>query len=371
MTVLDLTMNVAGPLAGQVLADLGANVVKIESPEGDAARRIVPTRGRQTVLRPYFTPFNRGKRSVLLDLTTAEGVAAVLRLAETADVFLQGFRPGVCERLGLAADAVRARNPRIVYASLSAYGEDSGRPGIDMLVQAESGLTMGLRRSDGAPKMVASQIVDVCSGHVLAQGVLAALLGRERTGVGDEVSVAMYDVACSMQANHLTSRLNAPPGSDERTALQTVSSVAATPSGVFRTGDGYLTVCAYVPKHWRLLCAAIGRPDLEVDERFTDQAQRTRHGQELTEILEEAFATASASEWEERLQSVGLMAVRANGWGDVVASPMFASRRLAVPAESGGDTFTTIRTPARFAGFEPPSDPHLPGLGEHTAEVLA
>lgn len=371
MTVLDLTMNVAGPLACQVLADLGADVIKVESPDGDAARRIVPTRGRQQSLRPYFTPNNRGKRSVLLDLTRSEDIAALLRLVEAADVFVQGFRPGVCAKLGLGVDDLRARNPRLVYASLSAYGEDSGRPGIDMLVQAESGLTMGLRRSDGAPKTVASQIVDVCSGHVLAQGVLAALLNRERTGAGDHVSVAMYDVACSMQSNHLTTRLNAPPGVDEHDALQGVSSMAVAPSGVFRTGDGFLVVTAYVPKHWRLLCAALGRPDLEVDERFTDQAQRTRHVGELAAILEEIFATASASEWESRLQSVGLMAVRANSWGDVVASPLFASRRLAVPAEDDGRTVTTIRTPARYAGFDPPDRPHLPSLGEHTGEVLA
>jgi crotonobetainyl-CoA:carnitine CoA-transferase CaiB-like acyl-CoA transferase len=369
MTVLDLTANVAGPLACQVLGDLGARVIKVEPAEGEAARRIVATRDGMTHLRPYFAPNNRGKLSALVDLTTAEGVADLLRLADEADVFVVGFRPGVCERLGIGVDAVRARNPRCVYASLSAYGADSDRPGIDMLVQAETGLTTGLRR-DGAPTTVASQIVDACSGHVLAQAVLGALLGRERTGEGDHVSVAMYDVACSMQSNHLTMRLNTPPGTDERTAKEGIASVAVAPSGVFRTGDGYLVLAAYVPKHWRLLCAAIDRPDLLEDPRFTDQAQRTRHMSELFAILEETFAAAPAADWEQRLQAAGVMAVRANSWGDVVSSPTFAQRGVAVPAESEGVTVTTIRTPARYAGFDPPGDRHLPALGEHTSELL-
>lgn len=369
MTVLDLTANVAGPLACQVLGDLGARVIKIEPAEGEAARRIVATREGMTHLCPYFAPNNRGKLSVLVELTTPEGIADLLGLVDEADVFVVGFRPGVCDRLGLGVDAVRDRNPRIVYASLSAYGSGSGRPGIDMLVQAETGLTTGLRR-EGAPTPVASQIVDACSGHVLAQAVLAALLGRERTGAGDHVSVAMYDVACSMQSNHLTMRLNTPPGTDERTAKEGIASVAVAPSGVFRTGDGHLVLAAYVPKHWRLLCGAIGRADLLEDPRFTDQAQRTRHLAELFGILEETFATATAAEWEQRLQAAGVMAVRANSWGDVVTSPTFAARGVAVPAESEGVTVTTIRTPARYDGFAPPGDPHLPALGEHTSEVL-
>lgn len=370
MTVLDLTANVAGPLACQVLGDLGARVIKVEPAEGEAARRIVATRDGMTHLRPYFAPNNRGKLSALVDLTSTDGVAALMRLVDEADVFVVGFRPGVSERLGIGVDAIRGRNPRCVYASLSAYGSESDRPGIDMLVQAESGLTTGLRRADGAPTMAASQIVDACSGHVLAQAVLAALLGRERTGVGEHVSVAMYDVACSMQSNHLTMRLNTPPGTDERTAKQGVASVAVAPSGVFRTGDGYLVLAAYVPKHWRLLCAAIDRADLLEDPRFSDQAQRTRHLAELFATLEETFATASAAEWEQRLQGAGVMAVRANSWGDTVSSPTFAQRSIAVPAESEGVTVTTIRTPARYAGFDPPGDQHLPALGEHTSELL-
>lgn len=364
MTVLDLTSNVAGPQACQVFVDLGARVIKIESADGEAARRIVALRDGAP-LRPYFAPHNRGKLSVQVDLRTPAGLADILTLADAADVVVDGFRPGVADRLGLGADALRVRNPRLVYASLSAYGESDQRAGIDMLVQAETGLTTGLRRPDGAPTMVASQIVDACTGHVLAQAVLAALLGRERTGVGEHVRVAMYDVACSMQANHLTARLNAAGASRPGSAR-----VAVAPSGVFRTGEGFLVLAAYVPRHWVLLCAALERPDLTGDPRFADQRTRTEHLAALTAELEAALATASAAVWEQRLQAAGLMAARANSWAEALDSEVFASRGLVVTAREDDREVATIRTPARFDGFDPPGEPHLPALGEHNEQLL-
>lgn len=368
MTVLDLTSNVAGPLACQVFVDLGARVVKVEPADGEAARRIVALRDGAP-LRPYFAPNNRGKLSVQVDLRTPAGLADVLALADEADVVVDGFRPGVADRLGLGADALRGRNPGLVYASLSAYGGEPGagaRPGIDMLVQAETGLTTGLRRSDGAPTMVASQVVDACTGHVLAQAVLAALLGRARTGQGEHVRVAMYDVACSMQANHLTARLN--PGSSG--ARSGTAGVAVAPSGVFRTGDGFLVLAAYVPRHWTLLCAALERPGLTGDPRFADQRTRTEHLAELTAELESIFATAPAEVWEQRLQAAGVMAARANSWADAIASDVFVGRELTVTASDEGRDLVTIRTPARFDGFDPPGEPRLPALGEHNAQLL-
>lgn len=364
MTVLDLTANVAGPLACQVFVDLGAQVIKVESADGEAARRIVALRDGAP-LRPYFAPHNRGKLSVQLDLRTSAGRADILALADTADVVVDGFRPGVADRLGIGGDALRARNPRLVYASLSAYGESDPRAGIDMLVQAETGLTTGLRRRDGAPTMVASQIVDACAGHVLAQAVLAALLGRSRTGRGEHVRVALYDVACSMQANHLTARLNAAGASRSGPA-----GVAVAPSGVFRTADGFLVLAAYIPKHWALLCEALERPDLADDPRFTDQRTRAEHLAELTAELEAVFATATAEVWEQRLQVAGVMAARANSWADAVASEVFAGRDLTVTASDDGRELVTIRTPARFDSFAPPGEPHLPALGEHNEQLL-
>src|ERR1700712_3201579 len=211
--VLDFTQNVAGPLAGQVLADLGAEVIKIEAPGGEQSRRLTSVLPGRPPLATYFLPNNRGKKSVALDLTTPAATQQMLRLADTADVVLEGFRPGVMERLGLGPDELRARNPKLIYARLSAFGGNGPhgtRPGVDLMVAAEAGMSTGMPTPSGKPQIIPFQLVDNASGHVLAQAVLAALLNRERHGGGDLVQVAMYDVAVGLQANQLTIHLNKP-----------------------------------------------------------------------------------------------------------------------------------------------------------------
>ncbi|MGC4998431.1 CaiB/BaiF CoA transferase family protein [Streptomyces sp. DT195] len=370
--VLDFTQNVAGPLAGTVLADLGAEVIKIEAPGGEAARRITSTIPGLEHIAPYFLPNNRGKKSVMVDLRTDEGKEQVLALADTADVILDAFRPGVLDRLGLGAKAVQARNPRCVYASLSAYGgdgEEGRRPGIDILVQAESGLMTGLTADDGRPLPVRSTIIDAASGHVLAQAVLAALLGRERHGKADVVRIAMYDVACSLQSNSLTMAINsvgAPePPADGR------SPYATTPSGVFPAAENtYLMMAAYVPKHWALLTELLERPDLAADPRFADQAQRSLHNAALTRELSETFASRTADAWEKLLRDAGLMAVKVNDWSGAVGSAVFAESGLAVTVTAGERSETVVRTPARYAGFSPAGVTPTPLPGEHNEELL-
>ncbi|MEH0573209.1 MULTISPECIES: CoA transferase [Streptomyces] len=372
--VLDFTQNVAGPLAGQVLADLGAEVIKVEAPSGEAARRITSTQPGLEHLAPYFLPFNRGKKSVAVDLRTDEGRQQVLALADTADVILEAFRPGVMDRLGLGAQAVQERNPRCVYASLSAFsgeGEEGRRPGIDMLVQAESGLLTGLRDAEGSPVVIRSTIVDAASGHVLAQAVLAALLGRERHGRADVVKVALYDVACSLQANSLSLQLNADGVPDAGTPTDGRSPFATAPSGVYRAGDGqFIVVAAYVPKHWQQLTELLERPELAEDPRFTDQAVRSRHNAELTEVLNEAFARRGAQAWVELFRKAGLMATRVHTWQETAHSAAFTEGRLAVTVTDGDRTEQVVRTPARYAGFPPAADRPTPRLGEHNDELL-
>ena len=209
--VLDFTQNVAGPLAGQVLADLGAEVIKVEAPGGEAARHITAVLPGRPPLATYFLPNNRGKKSVTADLTTDEAKQQILRLADTADVVLEGFRPGVMERLGLGPNDLQSRNAKLIYARLSAFGGNGPhgtRPGVDLMVAAEAGMSTGMPTPTGKPQIIPFQLVDNASGHVLAQAVLAALLNRERHGVADVVRVAMYDVAVGLQANQLTMHLN-------------------------------------------------------------------------------------------------------------------------------------------------------------------
>ncbi|OBF84509.1 acyl-CoA transferase [Mycobacterium sp. 852002-51163_SCH5372311] len=379
--VLDFTQNVAGPLAGQVLADLGAEVIKIEAPGGEAARHITAVLPGRPPLATYFLPNNRGKKSVTVDLTDEESKQQVLNLADTADVVLEGFRPGVMEKMGLGPDDLRSRNPKLIYARLSAFGGNgphSSRPGVDLMVAAESGMTTGMPTPDGKPQIIPFQLVDNASGHVLAQAVLAALLNRERHGVADTVRVAMYDVAVGLQANQLTIHLNRPAAPPNSSADQAPKAkrrkgvgFATQPSDAYRAADGYLVLSAYVPKHWAKLCEIIGRPDLLEDERFIDQRARALNYPELTEELESALAAKTAAEWVELLHEGGLMACLPYTWKQVVDTPLFAENDLALDVGSGDRAITVIRTPARYSSFSAVATDPPPALGEHNDTFLA
>lgn len=380
--VLDFTQNVAGPLAGQVLVDLGAEVIKIEAPGGEAARRITSVVEGRPPLAAYFLPNNRGKKSVMVDLGSEEGKHAVLRLADSADVILEAFRPGVMEKLGFGPAELQSRNPGLIYARLSAYGGNgphSGRPGLDLMVQAEAGMTTGLRRADGGPQIIPFQLVDGASGHVLAQAVLAALLNRERHGVADVVRVAMYDVAISLQANQLTLHLNKPPASaaprqkDPETGNgkpRKKVAFATQPSEAFKAADGFLVLSAYIPKHWPVLCRVLGRPELATDHRFADQRLRSINFEELRAELEAALSARTAAEWVDLLHEAGLMATLAHSWRQVVDTPVFAENELAVTVGEGERSVRVIRTPARYTSFAPAGLEPAPEAGEHNEQFL-
>ena len=379
--VLDFTQNIAGPLAGQVLADLGADVIKVEAPGGEAARHITAVLPGRPPLPTLFLPHNRGKKSVAVDLTSDESKQQVLRLVDTADVVLEGFRPGVMERMGLGPDELRSRNPKLIYARLSAYGGNGphgSRPGVDLMVAAESGMTTGMPTPTGKPQIIPFQLVDAASGHVLAQAVLAALLNRERHGVADVVRVAMYDVAVGLQASQLTIHLNKPseaPKPDAKPNAKKRKGVgfATQPSDAFKAADGYLVISAYVPKHWAKLCEIIGRPDLLTDERFIDQRARALNYPELTEELQAALAAKTAAEWVELLQEGGLMACHAYTWKQVVSTPLFAENELALRI-GGGDSddnaITVVRMPARYSSFDAAATDPPPAVGQHNEEFL-
>lgn len=373
--VLDFTQNVAGPLAGQVLADLGAEVIKVEAPGGEAARHITSVLPGRPPLAPYFLPNNRGKKSVAVDLTTEQGKEQVLKLSDTADVILEGFRPGVMEKLGLGPNDLQPRNPKLIYARVSAFGgngPNGDRPGVDLMVAAEAGMTTGMRTPDGKPQIIPFQLVDNATGHVLAQAVLAAALNRERHGVADVVRVAMYDVAASLQANQLTIHLNRPsePRSSPTTKQRKRVGFATQPSDAFRAADGYVVLSAYIPKHWAVLCRAIDRPDLLDDERFADQRSRAINYAELTDELESTLTTKPAEEWVELLRRNGLMACLPYSWKQVVDTPLFAENELALEVGNGDDAVTVVRTPARYATFIAAATGPPPALGEHNGNFL-
>lgn len=366
LLVLDLTANVAGPLACQVLCDLGAEVIKVEPTAGEAARRITATAKGSEHVTPYFSPNNRGKKSVRLDPSSTEGASALKRLIKDADVLVQGMRPGTMERHGIGPEQVAAINPRCVYVSISAYGGGSDiedRPGIDMIVQAEAGC-LSAQPKDSAPRLIPFQLVDGATGHVVAQSVLAAILHRERFGVVNEVTVAMYDVACSLQANHLTLHMNTP-APEVSAATSTRRPVAVEPSGVYVTGRGEIVLAAYVPAHWKRLVEVIGRPDLAADPRFIDQSSRSRHARELREALTDILRTRTADEWVSLLGKAGLMAAHIATWREVIESELFARRGLRLRAHQNGAEIDVVRTPAVYSGFDTTVSTDVPAAGEH------
>jgi crotonobetainyl-CoA:carnitine CoA-transferase CaiB-like acyl-CoA transferase len=379
--VLDFTQNVAGPLAGQVLADLGAEVIKVEAPGGEASRYITAVLPGRPPLATYFLPNNRGKKSVMADLTTEAVKQQILQLADTADVVLEGFRPGVMERMGLGPSDLQSRNPKLIYARLSAFGGNGPhgtRPGVDLMVAAEAGMSTGMPTPTGKPQIIPFQLVDNASGHVLAQAVLAALLNRERHGVADVVRVAMYDVAVGLQANQLTMHLNKPSEQPKPKSAATPNTkkrkgvgFATQPSDAFKAADGYVVLSAYVPKHWAKLCQIIDRPDLLDDERFIDQRARALNYPELTEELESALAARTAAEWVELLHEGGLMACLAYTWKQVVGTPLFAENDLALEVGSGESAITVIRTPARYSSFDAVTTDPPPAAGQHNDVFLA
>ncbi|WP_424936331.1 MULTISPECIES: CaiB/BaiF CoA transferase family protein [Bacteria] len=369
--IVDLTANVAGPLATQVLRDLGADVIKVEPPTGDPSRRITATAEGIEHTTPYFSPFNRGKRSLRLSPRDPADARVLQGLLKEADVLVQGMRPGALARHGLGPDEVAVVNPDLIYASVSAYGSGSplqDRPGIDMLVQAEAGC-LSSQSATEVPRLIPFQLIDGATGHVLAQAVLAALLHRERFGVVNRVEVAMYDVACSLQANYLTLAMAMPP---ELGALSTAPdanggrrAVAVEPSGVFRTGDGDIVLAAYVPAHWERFIAVLGAGELADDPRYADQASRSIHSVELRARITELLRAHGADEWVRRLDAAGLMAAKVSTWSEVVRSEIFAERELRVTASQDGRPVDVPRTPARYSAFDDVAAVALPRLGEH------
>ncbi|MGH3543885.1 MAG: CoA transferase, partial [Mycobacterium sp.] len=275
----------------------------------------------------------------------------------------------------LGPTELQSRNPKLIYARLSAFGGNGphgDRPGVDLMVAAEAGMTSGMRTPDGKPQIIPFQLVDNASGQVLAQAVLAALLNRERHDVADVVRVAMYDVAVGLQANQLMMHLNRAPGERSASKAKRRKGVgfATQPSDAFRTADGYVVISAYVPKHWELLCRTIGRPDLVDDERFADQRLRSINYPELTDELESMLTTKPAAAWVELLQRNGLMACLPNTWKQVVDTPLFAENNLALQVGSGDDTVTVIRTPARYSTFTAAATDPPPAAGQHNDEFL-
>lgn len=368
--VLELAHLIAGPVCGLYLADLGADVVKVEQPDGgDAARTAYgPQLGGESAV---FITVNRNKRSVGLDLARADGRAAFLRLVARADVVIEAYRGGVAERLGVDYASLAAVNARLVYCSLSAFGPDGpwrDKPGLDMLVQAMGGLMSVMGEPDGPPVLCGAPVLDTIGALMAGQGIVTALLHRERTGEGQRVDVSLLNGALLAHAARLSIFL----ATGETPGRWGSGHPYMVPFQAFAAKDGWIYVAVWVDRMWRPFCEAIGEPALADDPRFATRDDRRRRRTELSGLLAPRFRVATVAEWMTRLEGRDVLCAPVNDYADLPHDPqVVATRMLVSDAHPRVGRFTTLDTPIRFSRTPGTRRAPAPALGEHTDAVLA
>ncbi len=369
LRVLDLTRILAGPFCTQSLADAGADVVKVEQPgKGDDTRGWGPpfVAGESA----YFLAANRGKRAITLDLKREEGRALLWRLLETADVLVENFRPGTMGEWGFAWEAVHARHPRLVYASISGYGADGpwgGKPGYDAIVQGEAGLMSVTGAPDGPPFRFGASLVDVLTGMNAFQGILAALYRREKTGRGARVDVTLLESALSVLTYHASTYLLA------REIPQRLGNrhPNLAPYETFEAADGYVVVGVGSESLWRAFCGLLGRPELAADPRFARNADRVRNYDALRAMLAPLLRAATVEHWVAALEAEGIPCGRVRNVGEALDGPQLEARGFLLALEHPGvGPMRAVGSPMRLddagrGSLRPP-----PLLGQHTEEVL-
>ena len=367
--VIDLTINVLGPVCTQILGDMGADVIKVEAPEGDYVRYVGP--GRSEGMSVFFLNLNRNKRSVVLDLKQPDARAALMKLIEAADVLVHSMRPGAADRLGLSYKAVSAVNPRIVYASATGYRRDSSRrdwPAFDDVIQGVSGIAAMNGHATGEPRYFPTAICDKFCGYVLASSIGMALFARERTSKGQEVHLAMMDAMVGFNMlEHLWGGVIDDP------SLGIGYSRMLTPHRrPYRTKDGYISVLAVNNKQWRRLFVAIDRPDLVGDVRFADIGPRAKNIDDLYSILVDAMKSQATAEWRRRLDAVDVPNGEVNDFEGLLKDPYLREtgffQKMQHPTEG---CFVAMSIPVDFSETEPSIRTLPPRLGQHTESVLS
>src|SRR5512145_197843 len=345
--VLELAHLIAGPACGMYLADMGADVVKIEQPAvGDASRTAygVHLRGESAV----FVTVNRNKRSVALDLTQPRGRAALDRLIAGADVVIEAYRGGVAERLGLDWPRLSALNPRLIYCSLSAFGPEGpwrDKPGVDMLVQAMGGLMAVMGEPDGPPVLCGAPVLDTIGALMAGQGILTALLHRERTGQGQRVDVSLLNGTLLAHAARLSIFL----ATGEEPGRWGSGHPYIVPFQAFEARDGWVYVAVWVDRLWTPFCTAIEQPGLATDPRFASRADRRGNRAELTARLASVFRQRTVADWMARLEAHDVLCAPVNRYADLPDDPQVVATRLIVEQQHPrAGRFRTLDTPIRF-----------------------
>lgn len=365
--VFDLTRVLAGPYCTALLADLGADIIKLEPPGGDEYRHIGPFVDGESAL---FNLVNRGKRSIVLDLKQADGRGLAKAIALSCDCVVENFRPGVAAKLGLDAATLRAEKPSLVYASISGFGQTgpwTEQPAYDLVVQALSGMMAVNGEDGGAPLKVGESLGDLAGGLFASWSILASLLRRERSGEGATLDIAMHDALFALlptaQAQLFYGRRE-PQRVGNRHPL-------STPFGCYAAQDGMFAVCVLNEKHFALFAALIGHPGLETEPRFSSDTARTLHEPALRDLIERWSASLACAEVVARLAAAGIPAAPIRSFSDAAHSTQTEARGLVakLPHDRLGEV-SVVPQPVWFDGMKPQAATAAPALDEHGADIL-
>jgi crotonobetainyl-CoA:carnitine CoA-transferase CaiB-like acyl-CoA transferase len=371
VVVLDLSHALAGPHCSTMLADYGATVFKLESPDGgDISRAWGAAAGGGGAESAYFVSLHRNKRGLSINLKSPEGKELFLKVIEKADVMIENFRPGALEKLGLGYEAVSARNPGIIYASISGFGQDGPyreRAAMDLILQAESGMISITGEEGGSGVRCGTSIADMTAGMYAAFGIMLALRVKDKTGQGQRIDMSMMEgqlgLLNTMIASYGVEReMPAPMGTAYKALL---------PYQTLRTKTGDLAIAVGSEKLWKVFCPAIGRPDLLTDERFVGNRLRVTNRTALIDIVQTALLTRSYEEWEQIFLKAGIPVGAVNNIGQVVDHPQVAARKSLITMDhprSGKVMMANV--PVRLSKTPGSVRTPAPALGEHTGEIL-
>jgi len=368
--VLDLTRVASGPWCTQLLADMGATVIKVERPGGgDDSRSFRPSVEGADQLSAFFLALNRGKQSITIDIATPEGAELVRELAANCDVLVENYKAQALVKYGLDYESVRAVSPEIVYCSITGFGQtgpSAQRPAYDSILQATAGHMSLCGDPEGEPMRTAINITDLTTGYLAAVAVLGALFHRLRTGEGQFIDAAMLDASIALTAQYASGFLTGG-----EVAIRAGNRAPNTfPSGVFTAGDGDMIIVCGNDRQFRALAAAVGRPELAGDARFATNRARREHHPELTLILNEALSARTLAQWSALLEEAGVPSSGINAIDQVFTDPQVIHRGIRVEVEQDdGRVLPIVRSPLNFSKTPATNGP-TPALGAHTDAVL-
>jgi crotonobetainyl-CoA:carnitine CoA-transferase CaiB-like acyl-CoA transferase len=366
--VIEVGQALAGPLAGVMLADMGADVIKIEKPDGgDDARIWGPPFGPDGVTSLYFYSQNRNKRSVALDLKDAGDVEKLNRLCATADILIQNLRPGVVDEIGVGPEAMLKRHPRLIYCSIWAFGYEGPlkmKPGFDPLLQAYGGMMSVTGRPEDPPTFCGASINDKATGMFCTIGALAALRMREKTGKGCLVDTSLFDSA----VHWVEGQVNGYLANGTVSKRHGTGSPVIVPYQTFDTADLPLCLAPGNDRLWARCAAVLGHPEWATDPKYVKSASRVAHKAELLPMIAAALKTKPRAEWIAIMEKAGVPCAPVNDIGEVATSEQFAASKLAQQLPDGGPK--VVGLPIVFDHVRPTSPRSAPKLGEHTDEVL-